>query len=250
MTEEDRDPAVDDKAVEEAKQRLNSTLQRIISRHPSPETMEVTDEVLRHVEEESLRAKRERAANVRKARLAKWDEKVPAMWRGWSIELLPKGFKVQALDWLANGFSSGQNVVITGGTGSGKTTLSYAIAREVYAEGHKAKMWDVKDLISALNPKAPDVAGTLDSVKKCALLTIDDIGSEKRSEWTTERLLEIIDHRWQWKLPTIVTTNLPTIAEHEGDPDLRSHLGDRTYSRLMDGALWVHIDAEDRRENG
>ena len=39
-------------------------------------------------------------------------------------------------------------------------------------------------------------------------LIVDDIGSQKKSDWTEEILFDLIDYRYNSRLPTVFTTNL------------------------------------------
>lgn len=233
--------------LDEAKKRIQSTFDRILDRDASDEVVreEYPDQLREYLRAEAGRAKAERADNIRRARLKKWDEKVPQVWRGWSISDLPPGFQAHCYEWLGEGMDKGQNVVLSGGTGSGKTTMAYAISREVYAQGFKAKMWNVRELIAALNPTVAAASQTLQSTKDCPLLTLDDLGSEKKSEWTNERVLEILDHRWQWNKPTIVTTNL--LLDGDGADSLQAWIGDRSYSRLVSGSLKLRLKGGDKR---
>lgn len=237
----------DAREIAAAKKRLDSTFQRIIERNATEEDVkrEYPDELREHIAKEAQRAKGERAENIRRSRLAKWDEKVPQIWRGWSIDKLPLGFRDICNEWLASGFDEGQNILIYGGTGSGKTTMAYALSREIYAQGYKAKMWSVRELIAELNPKALATQATLESIKNCPLLTLDDLGSEKKSEWTSERILEILDYRWQWKKPTIITTNL--LLDGTDDTSLEGWIGDRAYSRLSAGSRKLRVKGGDKR---
>lgn len=240
-----------DSEVAAAKARLNDSLHRILKRGGDEPRPEYVDEMKRNLEAEAQRSKEERLANVRAARLAKWDSKIPEVFRGWTVKELDDDFQQAAFEWIARGFSRGRNIIATGGTGSGKSTLAYAIAREIYGEGYKAKMWRAPDLMAALNPKAPAGAHTLESVKNCGLLTIDDLGAENRSDWTAERMLNILDHRWQWRKPTIITTNLPVTKDYAPPsytgPTLESHLGDRAFSRLSGSCEFMELVEKDKR---
>lgn len=247
MDEETEDPA-----VAAAKANVHSILHRIVQRGAPEERVqqEYPDELRRNLEAEAARSQAERAANVKRSRLEKWDSKIPSRFHGWTVTELEPMIQKVALEWIAKGFSRGQNIGANGGTGAGKSTLAYAISREIYGEGYKAKMWRAPDLVAALNPKAPNGAHTLESVKNCDLLTLDDLGSENRSDWTAERFLNILDHRWQWKKPTIITTNLPFTRQQAPEGytglTLEEHIGDRAMSRLSN-TLWLQLVDGDKR---
>ena len=72
------------------------------------------------------------------------------------------------------------------------------------------------------------------------LLVLDDIGAEKASEWTQERLYSVIDHRYANCLPLIVTSNLPPAK-------LAEQTGERAASRLAEMCEVVAMTGTDRR---
>ncbi len=50
---------------------------------------------------------------------------------------------------------------------------------------------------------------TLERCLTAPLLVLDDLGQQKASEWVTEQLYILINRRYEYQLPTIVTTNIP-----------------------------------------
>ncbi len=46
----------------------------------------------------------------------------------------------------------------------------------------------------------------------CDLLVLDDLGSEKQSEWADQELFRLIDHRANDGKPVIITSNVPMEA--------------------------------------
>lgn len=46
-----------------------------------------------------------------------------------------------------------------------------------------------------------------DKLKTCELLVIDDMGTEKISEWIEEQIFIIINYRYEYQLPVIITSN-------------------------------------------
>lgn len=73
------------------------------------------------------------------------------------------------------------------------------------------------------------------------VLILDDVGAEKASEWTQEKLYEIIEFRNTYEKPMIITTNLKPA-------DLQQWLGDRNYDRIRESCKMVAITAPGQRE--
>ena len=119
--------------------------------------------------------------------------------------------------------------------------MAYAIAREMYLLGYKVKIWQCAELFDELRMNELSKS-VLESVKHADLLILDDLGSERKTEWVEERLFLIIDYRWQWKLPTIVTTNFTS----EQFPD---KVSERVISRLMDDSTFLVVDGKDYRNS-
>lgn len=183
---------------------------------------------------------------LREAREAKWVEKVPDKFKGWQLSTLPPSLRSAAIDWIRNDYPKGQNLILMGPTGVGKTSLAYSIMRELYvSSGKKMKVWQTADLMDRLRP-GEDARSVMDQVKRAAVLFLDDLGAEKDTEWTEERLFLIVDHRWQYNLPTIVATNLAP-DDVPGGVKLTDRLSDRIHSRLFDGAVPRILTGKDYR---
>jgi DNA replication protein DnaC len=74
------------------------------------------------------------------------------------------------------------------------------------------------------------------------LLVIDDLGAAKGSEWVEEINYRLINHRYEHKMPTLITSNLLP-------KELGAALGERVTSRLVEMADRVVIEGTDRRRN-
>lgn len=96
------------------------------------------------------------------------------------------------------------------------------------------------DLLDDFRPGDHDPVRRVRDCQNAGLLVIDDLGAEKPSEWTQERLYSVIDHRYANSLPLLVTGNVPprTIAEQTGD---------RVASRLAEMCTVVTMKGPDRR---
>ena len=75
-------------------------------------------------------------------------------------------------------------------------------------------------------------------VKTVDLLVLDDLGVENNTPFAYEKLFQIINHRSDYRLPTVITTNLENSAL---DPRLASRLSD------IDRCEELRINAPDFR---
>lgn len=135
-------------------------------------------------------------------------------------------------------------LILTGDTGVGKTHLAVAIVRAQIEQGNPVMFEKVSDLMDYLrdtyNPESPvRYDRVFEEVKTAPLLVLDDFGQERRSEWAVEKLYQIIVHRHNVRLPTVITS-LREFSK-ERDPII---------SRILDPSLstLVRVEAPDYRE--
>jgi len=134
-------------------------------------------------------------------------------------------------------------LVLTGPIGCGKTHLAAAIANHALANQTRVLFAVVPDLLDHIRATfMPSSTVTYDSrfeaVRSTFLLVLDDLGAEYSSPWAQEKLYQIFNHRYNYELPTVVTTNVPF---DKFDP--------RISSRMIDAALckMLVINARDYR---
>ncbi|WP_037887188.1 ATP-binding protein [Streptomyces viridochromogenes] len=141
------------------------------------------------------------------------------------------------------GIAEGPSLLIVGPTGTGKTHQAYGAVRALLTRGVRLR-WEATtsaDLHARLRPRAGhDAERDLQTLARCPLLLLDDLGAAKTSEWTEELTYRLINHRYEHMLPTLITTNLPTA-------ELRTALGDRVASRLAEMTERVILTGPDRR---
>ena len=119
-------------------------------------------------------------------------------------------------------------LVLFGGTGCGKTHLAVAIANRQLAQGGEVFFTSVPDLLDHLRVTySPDSRVTYDElfdrIRQAPLLILDDYGAENATAWANEKLHQIIVHRHNARLPTVIT--MPTLPSSPGDP-IASRLND------------------------
>jgi DNA replication protein DnaC len=126
-------------------------------------------------------------------------------------------------------------LLITGTYGCGKTHLAAAIANDRVERGMPVLFVVVPDLLDHLRTTfAPSSPATLDErlelVRNVDLLVMDDFGTQNSTPWATEKLYQILNYRYNARLPTVITTN-QTLDEM--DPRVSSRLADRDLVRML-----------------
>lgn len=101
-------------------------------------------------------------------------------------------------------------LVLTGPSGCGKTHLAAAIANQCLRQGNSVFFQVVADLLDHLratfSPESQVAYDELfDRVKNSPLLILDDLGTHSSTSWAEEKLFQILNHRFNFRLPTVVT---------------------------------------------
>ena len=120
-------------------------------------------------------------------------------------------------------------LLLTGPSGSGKTHLAAAIAGRRLDAGQGALFMVVPDLLDHLRAAyQPDSELGYDDLfellKGAPVLVLDDLGVQSATPWAQEKVFQLINHRYNAQLPTVVTTNLdpgsfePRLASRLSDP--------------------------------
>ncbi|WP_029265748.1 ATP-binding protein [Virgibacillus alimentarius] len=136
------------------------------------------------------------------------------------------------------------NLVFSGTYGVGKSHLAKAITDGVINKGHSAIFISVPKLLTKFRTsynKDSDISegDLIDILNSADVLVLDDLGAEKSSEWSWEKLFEIIDSRQG--LHTVYTSNF-------APDDLREKLGERNFSRVVNRETTVvEIDGNNYR---
>ncbi len=122
------------------------------------------------------------------------------------------------------------SLLLTGATGTGKTHLSLAIAKEVTERGFSVVYGSIQPLLRRLESEHFGRAeGDSESqLLDCDLLILDDLGMEFDSPFTRASLYNILNARLLEGKPTIISTNLGFAA-------LANRYGDQIASRINGG---------------
>ena len=134
-------------------------------------------------------------------------------------------------------------LLFSGTYGCGKTHLAAAIANQRIESDQSAIFVVVPDLLdhlrSTFGPSSEASYDDLfDEVRNTHVLILDDLGVQGVTPWAQEKMFQILNHRYNSQLPTVLTTNQRLI---ELDPRLRSRLQD------LNLVQHIHISAPDYR---
>jgi DNA replication protein DnaC len=142
----------------------------------------------------------------------------------------------------------GPILLLTGGTGTGKTHLMEAIGRQYLEQGSTVRYELLAHLLGKLRDsfKFNENESVIAPSYKADVLLLDDIGLEKPSEWVTEQVTALIDERWRNSRMLVVATN-------ETYETIEACYGPRVASRLYDTTgkvAQVFLTATDYRTEG
>ena len=122
--------------------------------------------------------------------------------------------------------------LLTGPAGVGKTHLAVAAASEREKSGDTVFFSTVPDLLDHLrsayapdNPMIPE--DLLEAIKTSDLLVLDDFGAERSTDFAEDKLFQVINYRYEERLPTIITTSLDFGKIEASRPRIASRLADR-----------------------
>ncbi|MFC2013394.1 ATP-binding protein [Chloroflexota bacterium] len=119
-------------------------------------------------------------------------------------------------------------LILSGPSGSGKTHLAAAIANERISFGYPAFYITVSDLLdhlrSAFSPGSEiPYDEFFDQVRNAPLLILDDLGAQSSTPWAKEKLEQLLTHRFNSKLPTVI---VPIIPLEQLEERIRTRLTD------------------------
>lgn len=137
----------------------------------------------------------------------------------------------------------GTGLLLCGQVGTGKSFLAACIANELINQGTPCLMTNFSRIISRVSEKFGGDQKYLDDLNRFDLLIIDDLGAERDTEFTWEKVMNVIDARYRAGLPLIITTNFePKDFADRGD--IRRQ---RVFSRLKEMCILLEVKGTDRR---
>ncbi|BBL92463.1 MULTISPECIES: IS21-like element helper ATPase IstB [Vibrio] len=145
-------------------------------------------------------------------------------------------------DWL----SKGQNLLITGPCGCGKTYVACALGHTACLKEYSVKYYRISRLMMALTQAKADgsYGKFLTQLARVDLLILDDWGLEPLKAAQRNDLMEIMDDR-HGSTSTVIISQLPTDEWYQSIGD--NTLADAILDRLMHNAHRINLKGESMR---
>lgn len=142
-------------------------------------------------------------------------------------------------------------IMLTGPIGTGKTFYASCIANAIQDELNKTVLsFNLSGYLRKIQDQFAgsginEEARLLQAVKEVDLLIIDDLGSERLTEWGIEKVYNLIDERYRAKKPIIITTNMNKL-------ELEEHLELNGTNKILDRIISmthpIALTGESRRK--
>ncbi len=170
---------------------------------------------------------------------------IPKRYENAKWEDIPEPIK-KAFEKMTSG---GKGIYLHGGVGTGKTHICWAIKKH-YDQPERYRYLILRNVVDIMKEIRDDfdrhvsekhyIESDLTDHKEQRILILDDIGAEKATEFVSETLYRIINHRYIHMLPTIFTSNY-NIQE------LAERIGERSASRIVEMCEIIQLTGGDRR---
>jgi DNA replication protein DnaC len=141
----------------------------------------------------------------------------------------------------------GENVIITGATGCGKSYLASALGNQACMKGKKVVYFSLPKLLSKMSSNKIDGQFTkeLERIENKHLLILDDWGLAPLDLQARLALLQIIEDRHN-KHATIITSQLPVADWHAYIND--GTIADAILDRIIHQAHHINLQGESMRK--
>ena len=141
----------------------------------------------------------------------------------------------------------GENIIFTGRTGTGKSSLASGILRQALISGYRGRFYSVQNLVDELYASLADRSTPQLLIRLCRydLLVLDELGYLSLTSEQMNSFFKLMKERYEAGRSTIITTNL----EFENWYDILQpkSMVDALLDRLRHRCCIIHIDGPSLR---
>jgi len=146
-------------------------------------------------------------------------------------------------DAVVNG-QAADGLILTQVRYYGKTYLACCIANVLIRKNIATLFTVVPDLLDQIKSTYNKGEGQdysekdlLDTAREVQVLILDDLGAHQYTEWAQGKLFTILNHRINFNLPTVITTNLSL-------EEMDKFIGERAASRIIQLCQPIKVEAD------
>jgi DNA replication protein DnaC len=146
------------------------------------------------------------------------------------------------------------SLLFMGGSGVGKTHLAVAVLKGLLKKGIPCLFVDFHELLARIRSSYDSLSETsefeiLRPVLNVEVLLLDDLGSQRMSDWVQDTVFHIINLRYNQRKILIATTNLGLEPSKTSPQEtLQDRLGYRVLSRLYEMCTVIELEGPDFRK--
>lgn len=137
-----------------------------------------------------------------------------------------------------------QGLLLWGTVGTGKSYTAACIANELLERNIPVVMTSFVKILQNIQGNQEEEKVFMSRLNDARLLIIDDLGTERNTDYALEKVYNIIDSRYRVGKPLILTTNM-TVREMQENTDIRYK---RIYDRIFEMCFPVRVPGRSWRE--
>ncbi len=150
-------------------------------------------------------------------------------------------------------YKKGKGFFLVGNPGVGKTHLAVGLLKEIFLKKNIVGLfYDTRSLLFKLKASFDGSESSreiLEEVVNTPILVLDDLGSERLSDWARDILHYIIINRYNDLKPMIITSNIELKSKNEDELEesLEERMGSAIASRLSEVCEILPVKGKDMR---